>query len=113
MGFHEVTLRSSDFAVAGAIASAHVEADGTLGSIRVVTFALGDRPQRLHEVEAAVVDAQGEPGAIRVAAQLTEQLISPPDEPHLSATYRRQLGVTVVRRALEGALSFDRSATGR
>jgi carbon-monoxide dehydrogenase medium subunit len=104
MGFHEVTLRSSDFAAAGAIASAHLAADGALGSIRVVTFALGDRPQRLHEVETAVMHAQGDPGAIRSAARLTEHLISPPDEPHLSTTYRRQLGVAVVRRALEGAL---------
>lgn len=104
MGFHEVTVRSADFAVAGAIASAHLDADGELGSIRVVTLALGDRPQRLHEVEAAVVNAQGDPGAIGAAAQLTEHLISPSREPHLSATYRRQLGVVVVRRALEGAL---------
>jgi carbon-monoxide dehydrogenase medium subunit len=110
MGFHEVSLRSADFAAAGAVANAHFGdgGDEALGSIRVVTFALGDRPQRLHEVETAIVDAQGDPGAIGWAAQLTEQLISPPDEPHLSAAYRRQLGVTVVRRALEGALGFNR-----
>ncbi len=107
MGFHEITLRSADFAVAGAIASAHLDADGSIGWVRVVTFALGDRPQRLREVEAAVVQALGDPAAIRSAAQLTEQLVSPPDEAHLSATYRRQLGVTVVRRALEGALSTE------
>jgi len=107
MGFHEVTLRSADFAVAGAIASAQLDADGALGSIRVVTFALGDRPQRLREVETAVVDAQGDPSAIRSAAQVTEHLISPLDEPHLSATYRRQLGVAVVRCALEGALEAN------
>ena len=107
MGFDEVTLRSSDFAVAGAIASALLDADGALTSIRVVTFALGDRPQRLHEVETAVEHALGDPGAIGTAAQLTEHLISPPDELHLSATYRRQLGIKVVRRALEGALHDD------
>lgn len=102
MGFNEVALRSADFAIAGAIASAHPEADGALGSVRVVTFALGDRPQRLREVETAVVAAQGDPEAIRSAAQLTEELISPVGESHLSATYQRQLGVAVVRRALEG-----------
>ena len=110
MGFHEITLRSSDFAVAGAIASAPLDADGAPDSIRVVTFALGDRPQGLHEVETAIVDAQGDPGAIRAAAQLTEHLISPLGEPHLSETYRRQLGVTVVRRALEGALGANTRA---
>jgi carbon-monoxide dehydrogenase medium subunit len=109
MGFHEVTLRSADFAVAGAIASTHLDGggDGALGSMRVVTFALGDRPQRLHEVETAILDAHGDPSAISAAAQLTEHLISPPDEPHLSEAYRRQLGVTVVRRALEGALGVQ------
>lgn len=113
MGFHEVTLRSSDFAVAGAIASAHRDVGGALGSIRVVTFALGDRPQRLREVETAVVDAHGDPDAIRSIAQLSERLISPADEPHLSANYRRQLGVTVVRRALEGALGPVERGAGR
>ena len=107
MGFHEVTVRSADFAAAGAIVSADVAADGALESIRVVVFALGDRPQRLHAVEAAVVGAQGDPGSIRSAAQLTAQLVAPSDEAHLSATYRRRLGVTVVRRALVDALGAD------
>ncbi len=104
MGFHEVALRSADFAAAGAVVSAEADADGTLAAIRIATFALGDRPQRLPEVEAAVLNADGDPEAIRAAAQLTEHLISPPEEPHLSVAYRRRLGVTVVRRALEGAL---------
>lgn len=109
MGFHEVALRSADFAAAGAVVSAHLDDgdDAALDSIRVVAFALGDRPQRLHEVESAIMNTQGDPGAIQSAAQLTEQLVAPPDEPHLSATYRRQLGVAVVRRALEGALGAD------
>lgn len=105
MGFHEVALRSADFALAGAVVSAEVASDGAVGPIRVVVFAVGDRPQRLHEVEAAVINAHGDPDALSAAAQLTEQLVSPPDEPHLSASYRRQLGVVVVRRALEGALA--------
>lgn len=104
MGFHEVALRSADFAIAGAIVDAHLGADGGLESIRVVTFALGDRPQRLRDVEAAIEEAAGDPAAIGAAARLTEQLIAPPDEAHLSSSYRRQLGVTVVRRALERAL---------
>lgn len=107
MGFDEVTLRSSDFAVAGAIASARLDADGAFASIHVVTFALGDRPQRLREVETAIEDAHGGLGAILSAAQLTEHLISPLDELHLSVAYRRQLGIKVVRRALEGALEPD------
>lgn len=113
MGFDEVTLRSADFAVAGAIACADRDAEGGLDSIRVATFALGDRPQRLREVETAVIDAQGDPGAIGSAAHLTADLISPFDEPHLSATYRRKLGVTVVRRALESALGSTLQAEER
>ncbi|MDG2119532.1 MAG: xanthine dehydrogenase family protein subunit M [Actinomycetota bacterium] len=104
MGFNEITARSSDFAMAGAIASAHPENDGTFSSIRIVTFALRDRPQRLREVESAVTDAQGDVASIRLAAQLTEGLISPREEVHLSTAYRRRLAVTVVRRALESAV---------
>ncbi|MGI9615155.1 MAG: FAD binding domain-containing protein [Acidimicrobiales bacterium] len=105
MGFHEVALRSADFAAAGSIVSAHVDpGDGALVSIRVVAFAVGDRPQRLREVENEIMDTEGDLGGIRSAAELTEQLISPPHETHLSATYRRQLAVAVVRRAIEGAL---------
>lgn len=112
MGFHEVALRSADFAIAGAVVGAHLDADGALDSIRVVTFALGDRPQRLREVEAAVADAQGDLGAIRSAAQLTEQLVTPIGESHLSAAYQRQLGVTVVRRALEAAIGPTHEVAG-
>lgn len=103
MGFHEVTVRSADFADAGAIVCAN-EADGALDSVRVVAFALGDRPQRLREVEAAVMESRRDPAALRTAAQRTEQLISPPGDAPLSAGYRRQLGVAAVRRALEAAL---------
>ncbi len=111
MGFHEVTLRSDEFAIAGAIASAHLDTSGTLDSLRVVAFALSDRPQRLPEVETSVMNAAGHPDSLRAAAQLTEQLVSPTDEPHLSANYRRQLSVVVVRRALEGALPTTLTTT--
>lgn len=104
MGFHEVAMRSADFAVAGAVASVLRDDDGAIASMRVVAFALGDRPQRLRAVEAAIERDGGDRTSIRTAAGLAEQLLSPPEEPHLSATYRRRLGVTVVRRALEAAL---------
>ncbi len=103
MGFHEITFRSADFAAAGAIVSARDEPD-RLASLRVVVFGLGDRPSRLREVEAAVAESDGSGAALRSAAALTHDLISPPDEAHLSASYRRRLGVTAVRRALESAL---------
>lgn len=109
MGFREISVRSADFALAGAVASAGFDADGALDSVRVVTFALGDRPQRLRDVESAVLDSAGDRAAVQAAAQLTEQLISPLDEPHASASYRRQLGIAVVRRALEGALGATES----
>ena len=100
MGFDEVTLRSNEFAIAGAMASVHLDTGGRHESLRVVVFALGDRPQRLPEVEAAVLAGQN----VEAAARLAHNLVSPADEPHLSSGYRRQLGVVVVRRALEQAL---------
>jgi|TARA_B110000444_G_C18824324_1_gene589495 carbon-monoxide dehydrogenase medium subunit len=107
MGFNEITARSSDFAMAGAIVSTCLDADGAHSSVRVVAFALRDRPQRLREVEIAVADALGDIAAIRLAAQLTENLISPREEVHLSAAYRRRLAVTAVRRALESAFGHQ------
>jgi len=107
MGFHEITARSSDFAMAGAIASATLAASGTLDAVRVVTFGLGDRPVRLRDVEIAVANAQGDPTALRSAAQLTKDLVLPRDEIHLSANYRTRLAVAVVQRALEGALAVE------
>lgn len=104
MGFSEIALRSADFAIAGAMVDAHIDGNGALDSIRVVAFALGDRPQRLREVEAALMNRVPDSGTVRSAAELTHQLVSPLDEPHLSAAYRSQLGITVVRRALEQAL---------
>ncbi len=104
MGFHEIAMRSADFAVAGAIVSARLDPDGVVDSMRVVAFALGDRPQRLRDVEAAAMAAAGDTSALARAAQLTEQLVDPIGEPQLSAAYRRQLGVVAVRRALEEAL---------
>lgn len=112
MGFHEITARSSDFAMAGAIASATLATSGSLDTVRVVTFGLGDRPVRLRDVEIAVANTQGNPAALRSAAQLTKDLVLPRDEIHLSANYRTRLAVAVVQRALEDALAVESGFIG-
>jgi carbon-monoxide dehydrogenase medium subunit len=99
--FHELALRSGDFAQAMAAVVLRREG-GVVVEARVGVGAVTDRPTRLGEVEELVVGSAGADAAADAGA-LAARLVDPPETTHASARYLRALTGTLVTRAIEAA----------
>jgi carbon-monoxide dehydrogenase medium subunit len=64
---------------------------------------VGDRPMRLRSVEAVLDGARIDADTIAKAAAATSAAVTPQDDIHASAAYRRALAGTMVERALAAA----------
>jgi carbon-monoxide dehydrogenase medium subunit len=102
-GFEEFALRRGDFAIAAAAVFYDVDASGRAANAHVGVIGVGDRPARLPSVEAVLNGARVDADAIAEAAAATSAAVSPQDDIHASAAYRRSLVGIMVERALATA----------
>jgi carbon-monoxide dehydrogenase medium subunit len=102
-GFEEFARRRGDFAMAGAALYYDAQADGKASNSHVGVIGVGDRPQRLSEVEAILNGSAIDAGTIAAAKRAAAAAVNPSDDIHASAAYRRALVGTLVERALERA----------
>ena len=102
-GFEEFALRRGDFAIAAAAVFYDVDASGRAANAHVGVIGVGDRPGRLPTVEAVLNGARVEADVIAKAAVATSAAVTPQDDIHASAAYRRSLVGTMVERALAAA----------
>lgn len=96
----EFSRRAGDFAVVAVMVACTVDA-GTLGEARVCFGGVAGRPVRSPAAEAVLA---GRPANARIfadAADAAAETVSPPDDIHGSADYRRHLVRVLLRRALE------------
>jgi len=107
--FIEFARRHGDFAMVGAAALLELSADGSISRASVTLGGVGQAPLRCTEAENIVIGSDGSDAAMREAAE-TCRKIDAMDDVHVSATYRRQLAVTLTRRAL--CKAYER-ATGK
>ena len=98
-GVAEVTRRSGDFALAGAVVGISVE-DGSVRDARIALFGVEPVPRRLHDAEAALVGTDGSSGGAAAPDSVELEL----DDP-VAEGYRRHLAGVVVDQALERALA--------
>lgn len=106
-GIQEVSRKRNDFALAGAVVVADVDADGTCASARVVLFGVADRPVRAAGAEQALAGQSLAAGAAGAAEAAMGELDAKGDA-HASAAYRREATGVLVRRAVEQAASGGR-----
>ena len=99
-GFEEFALRRGDFAIAAAAVFYDVDASGRAANAHVGVIGVGDRPARLPAVEAVLEGARVDADVIAKAAAATSAAVTPQDDIHASAAYRRSLVGTMVERAL-------------
>jgi carbon-monoxide dehydrogenase medium subunit len=102
-GFEEFALRRGDFAIAAAAVYYDVDASGRADNAHVGVIGVGDRPARLPSVEAVLNGARIDADVIAKAAAATSAAVTPQDDIHASAAYRRSLVGTMVERALATA----------
>jgi len=103
--FIEFSRRHGDFALAGVACMISLSADGTCGNVRMTAFGAGPRPIRLALAETQLRGQQPGPDAVREAARRGAKEISPFDDNHASAAYRRHLIEVLAERSLADALT--------
>jgi carbon-monoxide dehydrogenase medium subunit len=102
-GFEEFALRRGDFAIAAAAVFYDVDTGGRAANAHVGVIGVGDRPTRLPSVEAVLDGARVDAAVIAKASAATSAAVTPQDDIHASAAYRRSLVGTMVERALVAA----------
>lgn len=103
--FVEVARRHGDFALAGAGAVVTLGLEGEVREARVALAGVGPVPIRAIAAEAALRGRRPDREACAAAAAAVAESLRPTDDVHAPAAYRRRLGGTLVRRALETAVS--------
>lgn len=103
VGFHEISARASDFAVASA--AAQMVLDGT-GACERVTLAVGGvaaKPFRVEAAIAALTGAMPDDSALAAAVAHIDPFVEIATEDATELAYRRGLARTVAERALRDA----------
>lgn len=102
--FTEIARRRGDFALVGVAVALRAQ-EGEVTGARVAMCAMADRPVRCRAVEEALVGAPSEPATFATAAAAVddEAALSPSDDIHASAHYRRSVASVLVERALTHA----------
>ena len=103
-GFAELSRRRGDFALAGAIVHYDVDAAGNARDTHIGVIGVGERPMRIPEVEAVIEGGAVGEAAIAEAAAVASATVTPFDDIHASAAYRRSLiGILIERALLQAA----------
>ena len=103
-GFHEVSRRAGDFAMAAALVIYRV-VNGRITNARIGIGGVEPHPRRFPSEEAML---EGEtPGidSFRRIAAACSSAVDPMEDEHTPASFRRELVGTVVQRALEQSLT--------
>jgi carbon-monoxide dehydrogenase medium subunit len=100
-GFQEFARRRGDFAMAAAAVWYDQDAGGKARNAHVGVIGVGDRPQRLQQVEAVLNGSAIDDATIAQAEAAASAAVDPQTDIHASADYRRALVGTMVERALK------------
>jgi len=102
----EVARRHGDFAMAGAMVTVTLAADGRCSAARVVLFGVGATPLRATAAEQVVIGQKPTDKVFQDAGQKAADAVEEPmSDTHASAEYRRYLAQVMTRRALAEAVS--------
>jgi carbon-monoxide dehydrogenase medium subunit len=98
--FAELSRRSRDLPLAGAVVLVTLGGDGEVRAASLVGFGVGGTPARLPNAERALLGRRPTAGAIRAAAAEAAAEVEPLAEIHADARYGRELLATLLERAL-------------
>jgi len=104
-GFAEVARRHGDFALVGSAAVLALDGAGAVSHARLAFFGVGGTPIRSAPGEAALTGQKPTPERIAEAAKAAAAALSPSDDIHASAGYRKTVAATLAERVLTTALS--------
>jgi len=102
-GFHEVSIRDSDFALAAAAVQLSLDGTGACTRLHIAIGGASPVPMRLGDVEAALTGTTLENGAIHAETARIAALVEPQGDIHADAAYRRRVARIMTERALVSA----------
>jgi carbon-monoxide dehydrogenase medium subunit len=102
-GFVEFARRHGDFAIASAAALLEIEANGTIKRASLTLGGVAVTPQRMRNVEKALVGQKASEDMFRAACEECRK-VGAIDDVHAPASYRQHLAAVLSRRALVAAL---------
>jgi carbon-monoxide dehydrogenase medium subunit len=108
--FHEFARRHGDYAIAGLAAQATLEGDG-FGDLRLVFFAVGDRPV-LAGAATKMVGTTITPWVLADASAALSEELDPHDDQQASSSMRRHLAKVLLARCAAALLGRPDLAAG-
>jgi CO/xanthine dehydrogenase FAD-binding subunit len=102
-GFHEVSIRDSDFALAAAAVQLTLATDGTCTRLNIAIGGASPAPMRLGEIETALVGTNLEDSLVHTETERLAALVDPQGDIHADAAYRRRVARVMTERALLSA----------
>jgi len=99
-GFHEISRRHGDFAMAGAIVGVGLDSAGRLTDIRLVVFAVEDKPRRIDADVSHCLGMTFDAASIDALSLSAASCVTPRSDLHASAELRSDLVYACVRTAL-------------
>jgi carbon-monoxide dehydrogenase medium subunit len=100
----EVCRRAGDFALVGAIALLHIDADHICQAVRLTLFGVGGAPVRMRQAEALLAGQRVDAQALAEVARVVAAALEPEADIHASVAYRQEVGGVLARRTLTRAL---------
>ena len=100
----EISRRHGDYAMCG-LACMIDAPGGTIESSALSFFGVGNTPMRVAEAEAALVGKAPSDEAFAAAAAIVSNTLTPDDDIHATAGYRRHIAGVLTRRGLAEATS--------
>jgi CO/xanthine dehydrogenase FAD-binding subunit len=107
----EFSRRHGDFALAGIASMISLAADGTCSDVRITAFGLGRTAVRLAHCEDALRGIRLDTGIIQKIGRRAASEISPMDDNHASAAYRRQLTQVLIERSIAESVARATAVT--
>jgi len=102
-GFHEVSIRDSDFALAAAGVQLSLDGAGTCTRLHIAIGGASPVPMRLGDVEGALTGTTLDDDTIRAETVRIAALVDPQGDIHADAAYRRRVARIMTERALASA----------
>ncbi len=102
-GFHEVSIRDSDFALAVAAAQTTLDAGGNVQKLAVAICGATPAALKLTDIEEALIGTDLNDDIIKVACAKIDDLIDPQSDVHADAAYRGRVAKVMARRAISDA----------
>lgn len=100
--FEEVGRRRGDFALVGVAAQVTLD-DGLLADVRICLTGVASTPYRATEAEDLLRGRPPEPAELTRAADAVRDAVTPSDDLHATAGYRKDVAGTLLTRAVTAA----------